>query len=327
MIKKVLLLLTPFVILSALVYLYNRQATTHPLALSKEAFDSSIGVDRFGKEFVFEKPLDLEMGQIAYSLIEMRSKEWHEGSLPLIPFEIHQIWVGEGPLPDDLARGAQSVRLFHKNAPYTLWTAKEYEPLLKKALGSASDSLPKELVRDIVAALILLQKGGVVIDLEAECVQPITPLLSLGDCIIGFEPPSRCAHFKRRLLLSSSVIAAVPAHPLIREWLKTMIHRAQFMTAMKQKKFSLWATQEALTTTMACLAKEYGRTLLVGPTYFCPVAPSYIREFQGILDGTQHHSTTKKVLQSLHVLETLPYSDVALETVCIHMKGGRQGKG
>lgn len=323
--KKILFFFAFFTLLGLFLFFYTRQTSAHPLALSKEAFNTSIGINRFGEEFIFEKSLDKKMGKLAYLLIEKRAKEWHEKAPAIIPLEIHQIWEKEGPLPDDLARGAQSVRLFHKNTPYTLWTKKEYESLVQSMLGHGTDVLPQEMVRDVIAAIILLQKGGVVMDLEVECVQPITPLLSFGDCIIGFEPPLPQACGKRKLMLSSSVIASVANHPLIREWLTLMLQRAKLITDSNQKKDCLWVTQESLTEATSLLAKDQGKTLLVGPTYFCPISPSNIKEFQGILDGTRHRSTTKKILQSLHLIESSPYADVAQETVCIHTNGGRQG--
>lgn len=322
--KKLFLLLSPFLLFGCFVFYYNTHVATHPLPLSKSAFNVSLGIDRFGRDFIFEKTLDDEIGQVAYQLIDRRSKEWKKESPLKIPLEIHQIFVGKGTLPDDLARAAQSVRLFHKDVPYTLWTEKEYAPLLQAALGKQTESLPKEVLRDVVAALILLKKGGVVMDLETECVQPITPLLSLGDCIIGFEPPLTKPRFKRRLQLSSSVIAAAPAHPLIAEWLHEMLERSSSSTDMKPLAFYLWATQDALTSTVAAKAIESGEPLLVGPTYFCPINPANIEAFQSIIDGTVHHMGTKKILRSMKIIESPPYADIARETICIHIKGGRQ---
>lgn len=318
--KKVLLLFSLFCATASLLFYRYHSQSEYPRPLSRNAFDASIGVDRFGKDFVFEKDLDKQIGELAHELISLRRKEWKEPIKRAIPLSIHQVWIGSETIPDDLARGAQLVKTFHKDIPYTLWTQKEYEPLLVEALGKSRENVPHELLKEVVSALIVLKHGGVVIDLKTECVQSIVPLLSLGDCIIGFNPPSAHSHFQRRLMLSPVVIAAAPAHPLIKEWLAEMLRRALIRKPIKQKKFHLWAVEESLTSVVASQGKTSGRPLLVGPTYFCPVAPSHIAEFQAGLDGYLHRSTLKKILQSLHILAAPPYSDVTHETIIVHIK-------
>lgn len=322
--KKILSLL---VLLACVLLYYLGQKSPYPPPLSRGSFDKSLGVDTFGKDFVFEKALDKEMGDLAHHLIEKRRQEWNKNAKNIIPLAIHHVWTGEGTMEDRLARGVQSVKIFHKDVPTFLWTRKEYEPLLETTLGPVWSDLPKELLPHVVSAVILLQYGGVVVDPAAECVQSIKPLLSFGDCILGFEPPSSRSHFKRRLLLSPGVIASTPAHPLIQAWLREMVRRAASKGAMRPKKFYRWVVKDALTSVVASQALESGRVLLVGPTYFCPIAPRNFNTFQEMVDGSLHRSTLKKVLQTLHIMPSLPYSDVTHETMFIHVHENNQKKG
>ena len=324
--KKIGYLLFVCIFVGVCILLYQNDTSRYPQALSRKSFDNSLGVNYLGKEFVFEKDLDREMGDIAHKLIEMRRQEWVDKAKSRIPLILHQVWVEDGEMPDDYARGAQSIKLFHKNVPYTLWTKKEYEPLLAETLGGDEwKNLPKSVLKNVVTAAILIKQGGVVIAPETECVQSITSLLSLGDCIVGFMPPSPKTHFKRRLSLSTTVVAAAPSHPLIEAWLKEMLRRSSSQVdasqgKMKDKKFYSFVVEDSLTSIFALQGLKCGSPLLLGPTYFCPISPSHIDEFQAGIDGAIHRSTMKKILQLLRIAHSEPYADITHETIILNLK-------
>lgn len=292
-----------------------------PQPLSQKAFDTSIGITSLGREFVLEEPLDQSIYDSALILIEKRASEREQksNSFSQIPKKIHQIWIEKGNLPDDLERGVASVKLHNSDYSHTLWTPDQYEPLLLSVYGTKE--IPKGLVRDMAAAAILMEHGGIVVDLEEECVQSFSPLLPLGDCIIGFEPPRKKERFGRKLYLSSSVIASSPSHPLMKAWANEMHKRS---LESEHKQFEIWATQESLTALLSEGGTEVGHTLFLGPTYFCPISSDNRKEFLNIIDGLKHRSFIQKTVSTLHLFSPEPYSTMACETVCIHMKGGRQ---
>lgn len=292
-----------------------------PQPLSQGAFDASIGITSLGREFVVEGPLDQAIYNCATTLIEKRATEQEQKKVSFnpIPKKIHQIWTERESLPDDLERGVASVQLHNGDCFHTLWTPEQYEPLLLSVYGTKD--IPKGLERDMVAAAILIEHGGIVVDLEEECVGSFFPLLSLGDCVVGFEPPRKKDLFGRKLYLSSSVIASSPSHPLIKAWAHEMYTRS---VEGLHKQFMIWATQESLTAVFAAKAIEEGHALFVGPTYFCPITSDNRKEFLNTIDGIKHRGFIQKTAGTLHLISPEPYSKIACETICIHMKGGRQ---
>lgn len=325
--RKLFLLCIPIVFLCGLGLLASRSPdpVLQARALSRHAFDDSLGVQELGSAFVLHRHKDKQIRNLARQLIEMRKREYLQGTAASIPQIIHQIWTSDAPLPDHLARASRMLQQQHPKFRYILWRPCDFSPLLKNSLGPLATSLPPEVLRDVVASVVLLQFGGIVVDLEAECVHPITPLLSLGDCLIGFEPPLAKTKGHRRLFLSSAVIAAAPAHPLIKSYLGELSRRVQ-LSIVGKKIDPHWITQDALTTVASQISPGQGRTLLLGPYYFCPVSPDHIRHLKKLLDCEVRRNVFQKILKTLHLSSTPLYSELKRETIFVHMSGGRMGR-
>jgi mannosyltransferase OCH1-like enzyme len=318
--KKAFLYLTPVILLGLLTwYSFKTDPIMRPPALSKDAFDRSIGIESLGKKFVLHRVLDRKIRTKAREFISQRKSEFVPGKASSIPHIIHQIWTSEDPLPDQFAAAARLVQQQHPDFTYVLWKPKEYEPILQEIVGPSYESIPLPIQRDLAAAAVLWRLGGIVVDVQAECVQPATHLLSLGDCLLGFDPPQASAKHGRRLFLSPAVMAATPSHPLMMAYLAEMLRRIKNNEAYDIE----WISRDALTT-VASKTSINDRVLFLGPTYFCPINRKHIRHFREILEGERKRSMIKKALHSLHLISIPPYSDIARETVFVHMEGGRE---
>ena len=325
--RKICILFLPIVLLLGLCWLAFRSQdpSLHPPALSRHEFDQTLGMKELSKSFVLHRSLDRKIRHTARQLIEKRKSEWSLTSPSSIPRIIHQVWLSVDPLPDDLARASRLVQQQHPGFRYILWRYSDVHKILHDLLGPSYTALPISLLRDVAAAAILWEHGGVVVDLEAECVHPITALLSLGDCLIGFEPPLPSPKWKRRLFLSSAVIAVRPSHPIIQSYLAEMIRRIQ-ISENNEKIDAQWVTQDALTSVLAKIGLKQGKPLLLGPSYFCPVNPNHIHHLQRVLNKEVHRNWLQKVFRTLHIASVPPYSDVSRETIFVHMTGGRMSK-
>lgn len=302
--------------------MYHRPDSLPP-ALEKRNFDQSIGIEKLGNQFILHRTSDQDLRLVAHQLINQRRNEWSTKPSESIPRILHQVWTSKDPLPDTYARASHLLQQQHPNYRYMIWRPQEYEPLLEDLIGPQYDALPLPVIRDIVAAIVLYQHGGTAVDLDAECVQPITPLLSLGDCLIGFDPPFPHTKNGRRLFLSPAVLSAVPAHPLIKSYLAELIQRANQYLQNGAGTIH-WLTVDALTETVAQQNDERQRLLLLGPSYFCPVNRTHIKHLEKVLEGEEKRSMIKKIFQTLHIISSPPYSDIARETVFVHMAGGRR---
>jgi hypothetical protein len=314
-----------FLVLTTLfIVLREHFSDTLPKALSRAYFDKSVGTDDLGQAFVFQMPADQQIRKIAKNLILERKKEWHRKKKISIPLTIHQIWPFEEPLPDDLARASSLLIMQHPSFSYKFWRPSDFGPLLDETFGDSWKQLSPFIIRDLAAAQILLKEGGIIVDLESECVHPITDILSLGNCIIGFEPPLPKPRYHRRLFLSSSLIASTPGHETIALWAEKMTTRAKYEQGDAVLD-PLFVCLESLTS-VAASTQQDKKLILLGPTYFSPVAPPNIKDLKHLLDGLQKRSIWKKILQTFHLSPTSPFSAIDDETIFVHMHGGRQSR-
>jgi hypothetical protein len=325
--RKIFILFLPILLLCGLCWLMVRSQdpALRPPALSKHDLDKSLGIKQLGRKFVLHRSADRQIRRLARQFIDKRKSEWKGSSSSSIPQIIHQFWLSDDPLPDDFARAARLIQQQHPGFKYALWRFKDVKNLLEELVGPDIKSYPSVILRDIAAAAVLWQTGGIAVDFEAECVHSLSPLLPLGDCIIGFEPPLSQTKRRRRLLLSPSVILARPSHPLITAYLAEMVRRAK--ASITKKSFDpQWITQDSLTVVAAKAPIEQDRPLLLSPRYFCPVCPAHINRLKRRLNCEDRRNSFLKALQTLHITASSPFSDLSRETIFVHMTGGREAK-
>jgi mannosyltransferase OCH1-like enzyme len=118
-------------------------------------------------------------------------------------------------MPDEYERYGESWRRHHPDWELRLWTDAELPELrfpeaFEKArnFGERSDLLRYE---------ILAREGGVYVDTDVECKQPIDPLLDGVAAFAGWVRPQK---------VGNAIIGAVPGHPAIERMLEEAQARA-----------------------------------------------------------------------------------------------------
>lgn len=94
----------------------------------------------------------------------------------LVPKKIHQIWIGQKPLPEATKEYQKTFAKHHPDWEYRLWTDKDIEnlELINKELY---DKAPNPGEKSDILRLELLYKfGGVYLDTDCELVQPLDEL-------------------------------------------------------------------------------------------------------------------------------------------------------
>ncbi|KAG5519867.1 hypothetical protein PMAC_000143 [Pneumocystis sp. 'macacae'] len=124
----------------------------------------------------------------------------------VIPRIIHQTWKNE-TIPEKWAEAYDNCKKLHPNYEHILWTdekarnfiAQEYPWFLHQY-----DKYPYTIQRvDSLRYFILVRYGGIYIDLDIECLQPLDPLLSYSAWLRTTKPTG----------ISNDVMGSIPYHP------------------------------------------------------------------------------------------------------------------
>ena len=143
----------------------------------------------------------------------------------MIPNIIHQTWKNED-LPPDWASYAESWKTYHPAWEYRFWTDADNRALIAGSypeLLAVYDAYPYAILRADLARYCMLHRfGGVYVDMDIECLQPIESLTKGRDCFAVLEPDAQAAHLGMSALVSNAFLGASPGHPFFAAVLKAI---------------------------------------------------------------------------------------------------------
>jgi inositol phosphorylceramide mannosyltransferase catalytic subunit len=143
-----------------------------------------------------------------------KSPEGQYGSIPRI---FHAIWLGPNEMPESHAVWMQGWRDAHPDWEFMLWTD-ENLPLLQCA-HKYHESRNYAQRSDILRFEVLYRYGGVYLDTDMECLQPLDGLIAGLSGFTGLEKPDRPAQ---------GIVGAARGHPFLRLWLDRVGASAPF---------------------------------------------------------------------------------------------------
>lgn len=138
----------------------------------------------------------------------------------MIPRIIHQIWLGDKPIPEDQSRYIQGWRDKHPDWQYVLWTDANLPQMQNRALFDASDNCGWR--SDILRYEILQQIGGVYVDTDFECLKNIAPLVACANMVLGGTFPNQPMG---GIGVENAFLAAAQGHPFIKVVIRLMAER------------------------------------------------------------------------------------------------------
>lgn len=307
-------------------------------SMTYKEFLKSIGSPPLPEKFLSHRKLDKELLQAV--------KKWTKRKNPpdaltkaIFPKIIHQIWLFSSPPSDAVSSAMESVKARNPTFKYHLWTRKDVENLLKKDFGPHIEHLFLDSISlsDYVAASILSEIGGIVIDPWCECVAPIDSLYSTSaSLIIGIEPPKQKVEGgDRRIFCSPALIGSTPKNPLLDIWKQELHYRLGCFSLPLYENWKgqdpyermVWISCDSVTDLFVDQTKKAidPSILPVGPTWWCPIRPQELAFFHKRISGEGGHRTLwQKFSETFHV--DLPlFSSVESDTVLVHLAGGRLG--
>lgn len=131
-------------------------------------------------------------------------------SSPRIPKKIHQIWIGS-MVPQEFRAFQASWQQQHPDWEYRLWTQHDLKELGLENQDLIAQSRNPAEISDLMRYEILYRFGGVYVDMDYECLRPLTVLNHLYDFYIGIQPLDSGS-----VQLGSGLIGSVAGHPILR---------------------------------------------------------------------------------------------------------------
>lgn len=135
-----------------------------------------------------------------------------------IPKIIHQLWIGDKPMPQKLMNTWKSK---NSNYEYILWTEKEIKK--RKIIFECQDAIDKMSEingkADIMRWELLYNYGGIFIDADSICVEPLDDFFLEKEGFAGFENEN-----VRKGLVATGTMGFIKNHPLCKdaiEWVKS----------------------------------------------------------------------------------------------------------
>ena len=147
----------------------------------------------------------------------------------MIPKIIHQIWEGKTErLPKQFVLFSASWKEFHPAWQYEFWDKKRTDAFVRNHYPEFADIYFGYRYdvqrRDAIRYLILYKTGGVYVDFDSECLEPMDAHLEGKTCCFGLEPDQHANMLCQPFVISSAWIASESNHPFIKEIMDTLAH-------------------------------------------------------------------------------------------------------
>lgn len=200
-----------------------------------------------------------------------------------IPKIIHQVWLGS-PLPEAFKQYMQTWLDQHAQGwHYKLWTDEDVALITLDNQKFYDESDNYGVKSDILKWEIVYRYGGVYIDMDFECLQPLDIFHYTYDFYTGLQPMDT-----QFVQLGAALFGAVPGHPILKHCIET-IKDDWHLKGAPTKTGPVHFTKSFL----AVAGKNGSKDIALPAFYFYPLASrqTELKRSQWIAEGAYavHH--------------------------------------
>lgn len=156
-------------------------------------------------------------------LLSFNSETGHDMKIPRI---IHQIFEDPTGPPPDMLQMAETWKKKMPDWEYRFWNKSMMLDFMETVCPdfiSYYNSYPFDVQRwDAIRYLILYHIGGLYVDFDYECVQPLDVLLSGSSCCMGLEPTFNGRIYNVPMIVGNALMASGRKHPFMAEVIEDM---------------------------------------------------------------------------------------------------------
>ena len=126
----------------------------------------------------------------------------------MIEKTIHYVWLGGKDIPDEYAAFIENWRRLHPEWDIIEWNEENFDCEKNEWIKSAIEQENYSLAADVIRSDILVNYGGVYLDVDIELFKPFDELTAENDFFIGYETD---------IWFGCAVLGAKKGHKIMRE--------------------------------------------------------------------------------------------------------------
>ena len=151
----------------------------------------------------------------------------------MIPKIIHQLWEGAS-LPELCKQLGKTWKAHHSDWRYEFWDGDRMRSFVKNHFPHLEDaclSFKYNIQRwDVIRYLILYQTGGMYVDFDYECLEPVDDYVAdPGICYFAMEPEDHCVNFFGQSTFTNALMVTCPDHPFFKKIIDHIFFDAQYV--------------------------------------------------------------------------------------------------
>ena len=220
-----------------------------------------------------------------------------------IPKIIHQVFFGADKPAKHLIAISETWKEKHPDWEYRFWDRKTIEQFIAsdfQDLIPLFHSFPFDIQRwNFVRYLILYRFGGLYVDMDYECIEPLDSLLWNTSCCLGLEPAKHAIRNNKSYIIGNALMASVPNHDFFARIVK-------YISTNNQQKYNHEEGQAAESTLPFMLNRMYDTCENKEDITLLPaelVAPLSLEEVQNLMAGME----TKEIEDKLEKAYAIHY--------------------
>jgi mannosyltransferase OCH1-like enzyme len=218
-----------------------------------------------------------------------------------IPKIIHQIYENKD-VPEYLLKIAETWKVYHPGWDYRFWDKHTIEQFLESVYPeyiSRYRAFPFDVQRwDAIRYLILYHIGGLYVDMDYECIEPLDSLLCGSSCFMGLEPAINAIEHNKLHIVGNAFMASIPGYPYFRKIIED-IFDTNDRPAYRNKPLQVMETTGPFMTTRIYDAYPSKEEIALLPAEL--IAPLTITEVQQIMNGLETEEIVEKIEKAFAV--------------------------
>ncbi len=146
------------------------------------------------------------------------------GNFMKIPRIIHQVYEDSAGPPEYLLDVSKTWKEKMPHWEYRFWDKQAIEDFLQSIFPDHIPhyrSFPFDVQRwDAIRYLILYHFGGLYVDMDYECIEPLDVILGDSTCCIGMEPAANALRYNKPFIVGNALMASTPKHDFFKNLIK-----------------------------------------------------------------------------------------------------------